>query len=62
MDNLATHAPASTHHMVLSLVLVNQVEFICKILSSSVQPSSPNILANRHHMLQVIIRIAQMHQ
>jgi hypothetical protein len=54
--------PASTHHMVLSLVLVNQVEIICKILSCSVQPNSPNILANRHHMLQVIIRIAQVQQ
>jgi hypothetical protein len=58
----ATHAPTSTHHRVLSLVLVNQVEIICKILSCSVQPSSPNILANRHHMLQVIIRIAQVQQ
>jgi hypothetical protein len=54
----ATHVPASTHHKVLSLVLVNQVEIIRKILSCSVQPSSPNILDNRHHMLQVIIRIA----
>jgi hypothetical protein len=26
----ATHAPASTHHRVLSLVLVDQVEIICK--------------------------------
>jgi hypothetical protein len=52
-----THTPASTHHRVLSLVLVNQVEFICKILSCSVQPSSPNILANKHHMFQVIIEI-----
>jgi hypothetical protein len=58
----AIHVPSSTHHMVLSLVLVDQVEIICKILSCSVQPSSPNILANRHHMLQVIIRITQMHQ
>jgi hypothetical protein len=54
--------PASTHHMVLSLVLVDQVEIICKILSCSVQPSSPNILANKHHMLQVIIGITQVHQ
>jgi hypothetical protein len=58
MDNLATHAPASTHHRVHSLVLVHQVEIISKVLSCSIQPSSPNILANRHHMLQVIIRIA----
>jgi hypothetical protein len=62
MDNLATHVSASTHHRVLSLVLVDQVEIICKILSCSVQPSSPNNLANRHHMLQVLIRIAQVHQ
>jgi hypothetical protein len=62
MGNLATHAPASTHRRVLSLVLVDQVEMICKILSCSVQPNSPNILANRHHMLQVIIRITQVHQ
>jgi hypothetical protein len=54
--------PASTHHMVLSLVLVDQVEIICKILSCSVQSSSPNILANKHHMLQVIIGITQVHQ
>jgi hypothetical protein len=53
-----THAPASTHHMVLSLVLVNQVEIICKILSCSVQLSSPNILANKHHIFQIIIEIA----
>jgi hypothetical protein len=32
----ATHVPASTHHRVLSLVLVDQVEIICKILSCSV--------------------------
>jgi hypothetical protein len=51
----AKHVTASTHHRVLSLV-------IRKIFSCSVQPSSPNILANRHHMLQVIIRIAQVHQ
>jgi hypothetical protein len=38
------------------------VEIICKVLSCSVQPSSPNILANRQHMLQVIIRITQVHQ
>jgi hypothetical protein len=62
MDSLATHTPASTHHRVLSLVLIDQVEIICKILSCSVQPSSPNILANRHHMLQVIIKITQVHQ
>jgi hypothetical protein len=58
----ATHIPASTHHRVLNLVLVDQVEIICKVLSCSIQPSSPNILANRHHVLQVIIRIAQVHQ
>jgi hypothetical protein len=62
MDNLATHAPTSTHHRVLSLFLVNQVEIIRKILSCSVQPNSPDILANRHYMLQVIIMIAQVHQ
>jgi hypothetical protein len=38
------------------------VEIICKVLSCSVQPSSPNILANKPHMLQVIIEIAQVHQ
>jgi hypothetical protein len=58
----AIYVPAWTHHMVLSLVLVDQVEIICKILNCSVQPSSPNILANEHHMLQVIIEIAQVHQ
>jgi hypothetical protein len=58
----AIYVPASTHHMVLILVPVDQVEIICKIHSCSVQPSSPNILANRHHMLQVIIRITQVHQ
>jgi hypothetical protein len=58
----ATHAPASTHDRVLSLVLVNQVEIIRKICSCSIQPSSPNILANRHHMFQVIIKISQVHQ
>jgi ribosomal protein L14 len=58
----ATHAPASTHHRVLGLVLVHQVEIICKVLSCSVQSSTPNILAKRHHMLQVIIRITQVHQ
>jgi hypothetical protein len=62
MDNLATHAPASTHHRVRSLVLVNQVEIICKILSPSVQPSSSSILANRHQMFQNLIEIAQVHQ
>jgi hypothetical protein len=50
--------PASTHHMVLSLVLVNQVEIICKILSCSVQPSSSSISANKHHIFQIIIEIA----
>jgi hypothetical protein len=29
----ATHVPSSTHHRDLSLVLVDQVEIICKILS-----------------------------
>jgi hypothetical protein len=62
VDNLATHTPASTHHKVFSLVLIDQVEIICKVLSCSIQPSSPNILANRHHMLQVITRITQVHQ
>jgi hypothetical protein len=62
MDNLATHIPASTHHRVLSLVLVDQVEIICKILSCSVQPSSSSISANKHHMFQIIIKIAQVQQ
>jgi hypothetical protein len=44
------------------LVLVDQVEIICKILSCSVQPSSSSILANKHHMWQVIIKITQVHQ
>jgi hypothetical protein len=55
---LATHAPASTHHRVLGLVLVDQVEIICKILSRSVQPSSSSISANKHHIFQIIIEIA----
>jgi hypothetical protein len=58
----ATHAPASTHHKVLSLVLVDQVEIICKILSCSVQPNSSSISANKHQMFQNIIEIAQVHQ
>jgi hypothetical protein len=58
----ATHVPASTHHRVLNLVLVNQVEIICRIQSCSVQPSSSSILANKHHMWQVIIKISQVHQ
>jgi hypothetical protein len=58
----ATHVPASTHHRVLSLALVDQVEIICKVLSCSIQPSSPNISANKHHMFQIIIEIAQVHQ
>jgi capsular polysaccharide biosynthesis protein len=62
MDNLATHILASTRRRVLSLVLVDQVEIIRKIHSCSVQPSSPNILANGHHMFQVIIKITQVHQ
>jgi hypothetical protein len=62
MDNLATHAPASTHHRVLGLVLVDQVEIICKILSHSVQPSRSSISANKHQMFQNIIEIAQVHQ
>jgi hypothetical protein len=53
----ATHALASTHHRVLSLVLVDQVEIICKILSYSAQPSSPSISANKHYMFQIIIEI-----
>jgi hypothetical protein len=57
-----THVPTSTHHRVLSLVLVDQVEIICKILSCSVQSSSSNISANKHHMFQIIIEIAQVHQ
>jgi hypothetical protein len=62
MDNLATHAPASTHHRDLSLVLVDQEEIICKILSCSAQPSSSSISANKHQMFQNIIEIAQVHQ
>jgi hypothetical protein len=58
----ATHVPTSTHHRDLSLVLVDQVEIICKILSCSVQPSSSNISANKHQMFQIIIEIAQVHQ
>jgi hypothetical protein len=58
----ATHAPTSTHHRVLSLVLVDQVEIICKILSCSVQLSSYSISTNKHHMFQIIIEIAQVHQ
>jgi hypothetical protein len=54
----ATHVPISTHHRDLNLILVDQVEIICKILSCSVQPSSSNILANKHHMFQIIIEIA----
>jgi hypothetical protein len=58
----ATRTPASTHHMVLSLVLVNQVEIICKIPSCNIQLSSFSISANKHHMFQIIIEIAQVHQ
>jgi hypothetical protein len=58
MGNLAKHVPTSTHHKVLSSVLVDQVEIICKILSCSVQPSSPNISAKKHHMFQIIIETA----
>jgi hypothetical protein len=54
----ATHVPASTHHRVLKLVLVDQVEIICKIFSCSVQPSRSSISANKHHMFQIIIEIA----
>jgi hypothetical protein len=56
----ATHVPTSTHHKILSLVLVDQVEIICKILSCSVQLSSSNISANKHHMFQIIIEIASV--
>jgi hypothetical protein len=58
----ATHAPASTHHRVLSLVLVDQVESIWKILNCIVQPISSSISSNKHHMFQIIIEIAQVHQ
>jgi hypothetical protein len=58
----ATHVPTSTHHRDLSLVLVDQVEIICKILSRIVQPSSSSNSANKHHMFQIIIEIAQVHQ
>jgi hypothetical protein len=54
----ATHVPTSTHHKDLNFVLVDQVEIICKILSRSVQPSSSNISANKHHVFQIIIEIA----
>jgi hypothetical protein len=59
---LAIYVPTSTHHRVLSLVLVDQVEIICKILSCSAQPSCSSISANKHHMFQIIIEIAQVHQ
>jgi hypothetical protein len=52
------HVPASTHHRVLGLVLVDQVEIICKILSRNVQPSSSSIPAITHHIFQIIIEIA----
>jgi hypothetical protein len=39
----------------------DQEEIIRKIRSCSVQPSSPSTPTNRHHMMQVIIRIAQVH-
>jgi hypothetical protein len=58
----ATYVPASTHHIDLSLVLVDQVEIICKILRCSIQPSNSSISANKHHMFQIIIEIAQEHQ
>jgi hypothetical protein len=58
----ATHIPASTCRRILSLVLVDQVEIICKILSCSVQPSNSSISASKHHMFQIIIEIAQVHQ
>jgi hypothetical protein len=54
----ATHVLASTYLRILSLVLVNQVKIICKILSCSVQLSSSNIQDGRHHMFQIIIEIA----
>jgi hypothetical protein len=54
----ATHVLASTYLRILSLVLVNQVKIICKILNCSIQPSSSNISANKHHMFQIIIEIA----
>jgi hypothetical protein len=52
------HVPASTHHRVLNLVLVDQVEITCKILNCSAQPSSSSISANKHYMFQIIIEIA----
>jgi hypothetical protein len=58
MGNLAKHVPTSSHHRALSLVLVDQVEINCKILSSSVQLSSSSNSANKHHMFQIIIEIA----
>jgi hypothetical protein len=57
-EQSATHAPASTHHRVLSVVLVDQVEIICHILICSIQPSSSSISANKHQMFQIIIAIA----
>jgi hypothetical protein len=57
MDSLATHAPASTHLRILSFTLVDQVEIILRIYSCSTQLNNPSILASRHHMLQVIIKI-----
>jgi hypothetical protein len=62
MGKLAKHVPTSTHQRVLSLVLVEQVEINCKILSCSVQLSSSNISAKKHHMFQIIIEIAPVHQ
>jgi hypothetical protein len=48
--------------MVLSLVPIDQVEIIFKILSCSVQSSSSGIPTNKHQMFQNIIEITQVHQ
>jgi hypothetical protein len=42
--------------------LVDQVEIILRIYSCSTQLNNQSILASRHHMLQVIIKIVQEHQ
>jgi hypothetical protein len=62
MDNVATHAPTSTHLRILSFTLVAQVEIILRIYSCSTQLNHLSNQASIHHMLQVIIKIVQEHQ
>jgi hypothetical protein len=62
MDSPATYALASTHLRILSFTLVDQVEIILRIYSCNTQLNNLNILASKHHMLQVIIKIVQKHQ